>query len=91
VKTATDEYPSWCLEFKKRNNNSVKKEEFLQVLHEKIGGRVEFKGSDMEVVIEVFRNLLVCAVVKGYKEMKKFNLQQLIVKDEDKKQEETSG
>jgi tRNA(Ser,Leu) C12 N-acetylase TAN1 len=65
------------MEFKKRNNDSIKKQEFLDFLFKTIDGNrnpVDLKHADIYVIVEIFKNLLVFAVVPRYRELKKYNL-----------------
>ena len=75
---------SWAMEFKNKNNNNLKKKEVLDFIFKSVDGSqnpVDLKNSDLSVVIEVYRDLLMIGVVPGYKDKKKYNLQQLIKED----------
>lgn len=77
-------YLTWCMEFKNRNNNNIKKQEILDFIFNTVDGRVnpvDLKNADIYVIVEVYRDLLMIGVVPHYKELKKFNLQQLIKGD----------
>ena len=74
-------YLTWCMEFRNKNNNNLKKKEVLDFIFNTIDGRlnpVDLKNADLYVVVEVYRDLLMMGVVPRYKELKKFNLQSLI-------------
>jgi len=68
------------MEFKNKNNNNVKKQEVLDFIFKTVDGRtnpVDLKNADLNVIVEVYRDILMMGVVPRYKELKKFNLQQL--------------
>lgn len=74
------------MEFRNKNNNNLKKKEVLDFIFKSVDGAqnpVDLKNSDLSVVIEVYRDLLMIGVVPGYKDKKKYNLQQLIKEDAD--------
>ena len=82
-------YLTWCMEFKNKNNNNVKKQEVLDFIFKTVDGRtnpVDLKNADLNVIVEVYRDILMMGVVPRYKELKKFNLQQL-TKGEDSEDE----
>ena len=65
------------MEFKKRNNNAVSKKEYLDFLFKSINGHlhpVDMKNADLDVIIEIFKDILAFTIVPKYKQMKKFNL-----------------
>ena len=71
----------WCLEFKRRNNDKVIKKEYLDFLCKEINtdqNPVQYDDAKLEIVIEVFRNMLIFAILPGYKsKYRKYNIQQL--------------
>jgi len=70
----------WCMEFKKRNNDKIKKHEYFDYLKATINNNVhpvQYEDSHYEVVIEIFRDMLVLAILPKYKTLKKYNLQSL--------------
>eukprot|EP00347_Sterkiella_histriomuscorum_P013261 403365396 len=74
-------YRTWCLEFKKKNNESIDKAQYLDFLFNSIDGKknpVDLRHADYSVIIEIYRDVLAFAVVPQYKELKKCNLQQLV-------------
>lgn len=74
------------MEFKKKYNNSVERQKFLDFLFQSLDGHknpVDLKNADLYVIIEVFRDLLVFTIVPDYKDLKKFNLQQLVMNHEE--------
>lgn len=75
---------TWSLEFKSKNNKSMKKQEFLDYLFSEIDSKthpVDLKDSEYNVIIEIFKDLLMFTVVSKYKELKKFNLSQLVMNE----------
>ena len=65
------------MEFKNSNNNNIKKKEVLDYLFNTIDGNhnpVDLRNADFNVIIEVYRDLLMFGVVPKYKEYKKYNL-----------------
>ena len=74
------------MEFKNKNNNNIKKQEVLDFIFKTVDGKanpVDLKNGEICVLIEVYRDLLMIAVLPNYKELKKFNLQQLVRADEE--------
>ena len=71
----------WCLEFKKRNNDKITKQPYVNWVMETVDATktsISYDFADVEVIIEVFRDMLIMAVVPGYKrDFKKYNLQTL--------------
>ena len=71
----------WCLEFRKRNNDKIEKRAYIDWIMEKIEPSktsICHDYADVEIIIEVFRDMLVMAVLPGYKrDFKKYNLQML--------------
>jgi len=66
------------MEFKNRNNNNIKKKEVLDFIFKSVDGNrnpFDLKSSDLSVVVEVYRDLMMIGVVPGYKDKKKYNLQ----------------
>eukprot|EP00347_Sterkiella_histriomuscorum_P020613 403337141 len=95
-------YRTWCLEFKKKNNESIDKAQYLDFLFKSIDGKknpVDLRHADYSVIIEIYRDVLAFAVVPQYKEFKKCNLQQLVkgegegqdVDSDDDDQKKTGG
>ena len=69
---------TWSMEFKNKNNNNIKKKEIIDFIFNFVDGRlnpVDLRNADLYVIVEVYRDLLMLAVVPRYKELKKFNLQ----------------
>lgn len=68
----------WCLEMKRRNNEKIPKKDYLDFLCAEIdNGKnpVSYDYADIEVVVEVFRDLLILSILPGYKrDFKKYNL-----------------
>ncbi|CDW72076.1 UNKNOWN [Stylonychia lemnae] len=74
-------YKTWCLEFKKSNNESIQKAQYLDFFFNLIDGRknpVDLRHADINIIIEIFKDILILAVIPKYKELKKCNLQQLV-------------
>jgi hypothetical protein len=72
------------MEFKNKNNNNIKKKEVLDFIFKSVDGNrnpVDLKNSDLSVIVEVYRDLMMIGVVPGYKDKKKYNLQQLVKED----------
>jgi len=73
----------WCLDFKSRNNQKAVRTDFYEAIKEAINFTnlnhfVSFDDADVEVVIEVFRDVLVFACLPGYKaKHKRYNMQAL--------------
>ena len=71
----------WCLEYKCRNNEKVQRKEIRDFLCKEINlerNPVQYDGAKIEVVVEVYRDLLIFGVIPGYKTVyRKCNLQQL--------------
>ena len=71
----------WCLEFKKRNNDKVQKKAYVDWIIDQVEPTrtsISYDYADVEVIVEVFRDMLVVAVLPGYKrDFKKYNLQML--------------
>lgn len=81
----SDKKLAWCLEFKKRNNDKVNKNDYQQYLYEQLtvkGHVVSYDHADVECLVEVFRDMLVFAALPKYKLMKKYNLQTLAMTGE---------
>ena len=60
----------WCMEFKRRNNDKVVKKDYLDFLCKEINldqHPVQYDGAKLEIVIEIFRDMLIFAVLPGYK------------------------
>lgn len=77
---------SWCMEMKNNNNNNIKKNKILDFIYKTIDGDrnpVSLKESDYSIIVEVYRDLMMIGVVPLYKELKKYNLQQLIKEGKD--------
>ena len=74
------------MELKNSNNNNIKKNEILDFIYKTIDGDrnpVSLKDADYSIIVEVYRDLMMIGVVPLYKELKKYNLQQLIKEDKD--------
>jgi hypothetical protein len=70
----------WCFEFKSRNNQKIVRQEFYEVVRDCIAETkhehtVSFDDADMEVLVEVFRDVLIFGCLPGYKsKYKKYNM-----------------
>ncbi len=68
------------MEFKSRNNQKAVRAEYYEAIKEAVNYTnlahyVTFDDADVEVVIEVFRDVLVFACLPGYKAIyKKYNM-----------------
>lgn len=65
------------MEFKKSNNNSIDKSHYLDFFFKTIDGRknpVDIRNADLNIILEIFKDVLVLAVIPKYKELKKCNL-----------------
>ena len=74
------------MEMKNNNNNNIKKNEILDIIYKTIDGDcnpVSLKDADYFIIVEVYRDLMMIGVVPLYKELKKYNLQQLIKEGKD--------
>ena len=75
----------WCLEFRKRNNDKIMRNTYLNYITEMTdSGRLSLSNdyADIEVIVEVFRDILVCSAIPGFKKhFKKYNLQMLAGQD----------
>jgi hypothetical protein len=71
----------WCMEFKRRNNDKVLRKDYFDLLQSIVHGfghhPISYDNADQEVVVEVFRDMLVFALLPRYKHYKKYNLQML--------------
>ena len=66
------------MEYKNKNNNNIQKKEILDFIFKSVDGNrnpVDLKNADYNVIIEVYRDLLMFTIVPKYREYKKFNLQ----------------
>ena len=83
ITTFSQKQLKWCLEFKSRNNQKAVRAEYYEAVKEAINSTnlnhfVSFDDADVEVLIEVFRDVLVFACLPGYKSIhKKYNMQAL--------------
>ena len=82
---------SWCVEFKSRNNQKIQRQDYydatrtcLQVAvagdgKEEVGVEyyIDLKTGDYDCLLEVYRDILMVGMVRHYKLLKKYNLQQL--------------
>lgn len=76
-----ENYKTWCLEFKNTTNQNIKRGEVLDYIKNAVDARanpVDLKNADLCFLVEVHRDLLLIGVVPRYKELKKYNLQQLV-------------
>lgn len=66
---------------KRRNNEKIPKKDYLDFLCHEIDNEknpVSYDYADLEVVVEIFRDLLILSILPGYKrDFKKYNLQAL--------------
>lgn len=71
----------WCFEFKARNNAKCVKHDYYQVVKSVLADTphehtISIDYADVEVVVEVFRDVQLFTVLKGYKrDHKKYNMQ----------------
>ncbi|XP_034251036.1 THUMP domain-containing protein 1 homolog [Thrips palmi] len=70
---------TFCIVFKRRNNNNVPREELIQDLASNIQmrnalHRADMKQPDLSVIVEVIRNICCMAVVPKYFYYRKYNL-----------------
>jgi tRNA acetyltransferase TAN1 len=89
-KTDDEKRRSWKLEFKSRNNNSIKKDEYLEFLLQYISRDkfcVDYKNPDYTILIEITNDLLILAVLEKYTENKCYNLLTLSKNEEELKME----
>ena len=80
-------YFTWCMEFKQRGNAKIKQHEYLTIMKQlfraeadlpdksniQVDFSIDLKDADFDVVIEVFRDLMLFSIVKQYKQRKKYN------------------
>ena len=87
---------TWSVEFKRRNNDKVQKKDFVDVLTKEIDTvqhPVQYEDAKVEILIEIFRDMLIFAILPGYKsQFRKYNIQQLCSgKDEEEDEQATGG
>jgi len=92
VRVSSRTAPSFCVQFKTRNNNQVKRDEtillFAKVVKElNPEAAVEFKTPDICVIVEIIRNICCIGICKDYYKYKKYNLSELATKDDPKSAE----
>lgn len=73
---------TWALEFKARSNDKARRSEYFDVIKPAITNANEQHSIDEnyannEILVEVFRDVLVFAILKEYKTRKKYNFMQL--------------
>jgi hypothetical protein len=68
---------AWCLEFKARGNTKCQRTEYYEYIKDLIVDKhpINIDYASKEIVIEVFRDILVFAILPRYKELKKYNLE----------------
>ena len=75
------QHVEWSLEFKKRNNDKVQRKAFTDYMKEMLDQKRTssvYDDADVDLVVEVFRDMLVVAILPGFKrDFKKYNLQML--------------
>lgn len=76
----TGEPKTWSLEFKKKNNHSINKQQVLEVLYACIDReehKIDLKNAEIPIIVENIRDLMVFAVAPYFKEFKRYNLREL--------------
>lgn len=88
---------SWCLEYKCKNNQKIRRQEYLDILKEYIdavkdqknlSSNIDYNSADFDILFEVYRDMLMFGIVKNYKDRKKYNLQQLQINTLEKEKHE---
>lgn len=67
----------WCMDFKSRCNDKAIRKDYFEALESKIDRLkhpISYDDADYEILIEVFRDMLVFAILPNYKKLKKYNL-----------------
>ena len=67
----------WCMDFKSRCNEKAIRKDYFEALESKIDrlkNPISYDDADYEILIEVFRDMLVFAILPNYKKLKKYNL-----------------
>jgi len=75
---------TWVLEYKCRNNNSCKRDEFMEVIKEELkikNAKPNLSNAQYTMIVEIVRDLLFFSIIPGYKDNCKYNLQMLSTKD----------
>ena len=71
----------WCFEFRKRNNDKIDKRDYVDWIMEHLEPSktsISYDYADIEIIVEVFRDMLIMSAIPGYKrDFKKYNLQTL--------------
>ena len=74
---------SYCVEFKNKNNAKVVRKDYYEKIRDMVTNKgynfyVEYRDAEIDFLLEVYRDLMVFAVTRGYKnEWCKYNLQQI--------------
>ena len=86
AKSDDTRHVSWCLEFKRRNNEKFQRGVYVDYIMEQVDPAhtsVSYDYADVEIVVEIFRDILIMAVLPGYKnDFKRYNLQMLAGKED---------
>jgi len=75
-----DDPKTWSLEFRKKNNNSIAKQDILETLYTCINKeihKIDLKNPEVPIIVEIIRDLMVVAVAPDFKGFKKYNLREL--------------
>ncbi|KAJ3185246.1 hypothetical protein HDU85_001296 [Gaertneriomyces sp. JEL0708] len=69
----------WACEAKVRWNDIIKKDELIKEIADIVGGRhvVDLKSPELTVIVEIFKNICAISVVRGYHELKKYNIEKI--------------
>ncbi|KAI9000250.1 hypothetical protein BC832DRAFT_594101 [Gaertneriomyces semiglobifer] len=69
----------WACEAKVRWNDIIKKDELIKEIADIVGGKhvVDLKSPELTVIIEIFKNICAISVVRGYHELKKYNIEKI--------------
>jgi len=83
---------TYCINFKTRNNNSVKREDVIQLVTKVVRARpgitkVDLKTPDLTVIVDVIRAVVCVSVVRNFFQRRKYNLAELGKPEEVKKEE----
>jgi hypothetical protein len=81
---------TWRLEIKVRNNNSIRKDDYLEYLLSRMDRelfQVDYKTPQFVILVEITNDLLCMSVLENYNENKSYNLLTLSKSDEELKLE----